>query len=433
MHYEWRKVLFLKEDIYLDDLLSKEDFDNYFIPDYVQNAIIDFEEFTADKKYYYPILLAGEAGSGKTTLINYLLFNNILKGYAKIINLDRVESIYSILEDLLLILEEYYYEFSNINYDIEHEYFKYEKTIKKLNISERIRFILRSHNKFSRDNKIRNNEKYQNLIIVIDQIDLLERAEIEKRIKKIFSILGESHYIHKIVCSRIETLEICRSLSSSYFATMFRNQIEIEPPKFEEIIKKRLEYVELENEKENTKKAFEKYFIKYKTLQIFDKISSKNIRFSLGIIKDFFRRKPKLIEYPDINYFYDFLFARKYIPNINEFEYLEEGVSIPLTRIVFDTLTIRKNIDTKFLSKINELLFNSLKTSKYSTVVNIENINNSIIDLKKLSLIKESILNSKQYDYTEKGKFLLKLIDLGLYNKKYTFRDKMFYSFSIKF
>jgi GTPase SAR1 family protein len=396
---------------------------------FIRDAIFDFEEFTSDKDIFHPILLAGDAGSGKTSLVNYMNSYNFFKGYTIILNLDRVTNNKSLFEKVLEGLEEYYHEISNINEDIYNKYFEYQKSKSKLTYLYKIKNILHSHNTISKDIKIRQSEKYQNLIIVIDQIDMLNSREIEKRIKEIFSVLEESQFIHKIICSRYDTLKICRAKSNSYFATIFRRQIEIMPSRIEKVIEKRLECVSLGMNV--SKMNFEKYFDNSK-IRFIEEISSNNVRLALDIFSNFLKKNKPDKNIGTDSFFINFLFSNKYIPNINEIESVEDGIRVPITRIVFDALIKYNIIDNKFFKMINNSIKNSLKTDKYCIAINKKNIQNSIRQLKEFLLIKESIYNDKQFDLTKKGRFILTIItNKNIYNKVYPFNDKAFNSFFV--
>jgi len=429
MNPEWRKELYLKEDIYLGDLVDKDKFKNYYLSGYIRDAIFDFAEFTSDREIFHPILLAGDAGSGKTSLVNYMNSYKIFKGHTIILNLDRVTNNRLIFEKILEGLEEYYHEMSNINESIYNKYLEYHGSKSKLSYLDKIRNVLRLHNTISKDINIRKSEKYKNLIIVIDQIDMLNSKEIEKRIKEIFSVLEESQFIHKIICSRYDTLKICRAKSNSYFATIFRRQIEIMPSRIEKVIEKRLDCVSLNIY--ITKTSFEKYFDNSK-IRFIEEISSNNVRLALDIFSNFLKKhKPDKSIKTEV-FFINFLFSNKYIPNINEIESVNDGVRVPSTRIVFDALIKYNIIDNNFFNLLNQSLKSSLKTDRYCVAINRQNILNSIRQLKEFLLIKESIYNDRQFDLTKKGRFILNIItNTDIYNRVYPFNDKAFNNFKV--
>jgi GTPase SAR1 family protein len=429
MNQEWVKELYLKENIYLGDLTDKDKFKYYYLSGYIKDAIFDFEDFTSDIDVFHPILLAGDAGSGKTSLINYMYENNYFKGYPIILNLDRVISNKSLFESLLDHLEDYFFELSKINEDIDKYYINYqEKKSCGTNI-EKIRNILHIHHAFSKEKNNRQNKNYQNLIIIVDQIDMLNISEIEKRIKEIFSILEESHYVHKIICARHDTLKICRTKSNSYFATMFRRQIEIMPSRIEDVIRKRLECATLGMH--ITKDQFGSYFDSAK-IRFIEEVSSDNVRLALDIFSLFFKKTKPGRNIKNVNFFIQFLMKNNYIPNINDIEYMESGVSVPCVRLVFDTIMRHNVIDLEFSRILNQSIKKSLKSDVYCIAITKQNIQNSIKQLKDFLMIKESIYNHKQFDLTKKGRFMLYIIiNTDFYNSIYPYRDKAFNNFRV--
>jgi GTPase SAR1 family protein len=430
MNSKWRQELYLKEDIYLGDLKEKDEFKNYYFSDSINKAINDFKEYTSDKNIFYPILLAGDAGSGKTSLVNYLYSHNIFNGYTIILNLDPVTSTKPLFEQISEGLEEYYREISNINEDINNKYINYQEIKSKLSYFVKIKNILRLHNIISKDIDIRQSEKYQNLIIVIDQIDMLNSKQIEKRIKEIFSVLEESHFIHKIVCSRYDTLKICKAIPNSFFATVFRRQIKIEPSKIEKVIDKRLECVSLGMH--ISKPNFDSFFNNAK-IRLIEELSSNNVRFALGIFIKFFEMHKPDKEIKTNAFFINFLISNDYIPNINGILSVNDGVKIPSARIIFEALDKYNIIDNNFYDLLNQSLKKSMKTDKYCIAINRQTIQNSIKLLKELLLITESTFDDKQFLFTKRGQFILDIIKeyAKVYNKLYPFADKEFDRFKV--
>jgi GTPase SAR1 family protein len=427
MNQEWKKALNLKEDIYFGDFVDKDHFKYYFLSQNISEAISDFSEYTSDKRIFHPILLAGDAGSGKTSLIQYMYMHNLFKGFPLVLNLDKAINNKTLFESLLEHLEEYFHELSKINDDINNAYYDYMSTRSKRAVMEKIKFILNLHNSISKNDTIRNNELYLNLIVVIDQIDMLNSKELEKRIKEMFSVLESSKYIHKIVCARHDTLKISRAKTSSFFATIFRRQIEIFPSDIKDIIGKRLEHCSLGIN--ITKIFFNTYLDKYK-LGIIVKLSSNNVRNMLDILANMMRKTNPDKMKNNVN-FVQFLMRNNYIPNLNEIVFSENAITAPVVRWVFEVLIHRNTIDVQFHKIFTDSIIESFGSDKYSIAINRKNIEEAVWQLKEFGLIRESIYNIRQFDLTNKGRWFAELISVKGYNEIYPFPDKTFVKFKV--
>jgi len=430
MYEKWQKELFLRENLYLGDLINKPQFIYYYKSEFIQNNIDNLDEFTSDKDVYLPILIAGNSGSGKTSLIRFMDENKVFKGYTIIINLNKyIDNKKSLYKYLLLRLEAYFFDFQHINDETQKLYNKFQINKRFVSDIEKIRDILYIHNSVSKIFENRQEKNYDNLIIILDEIDMLSIKDIEKYTKEIFSILEESKYIHKIICARHDTLKYCRAYPNSFFATMFRRQIEVMPEHLRNVIEKRLECASSDMEK--TKIQFDKYFDK-KSISLIEEISSDNIRYALDFFSKFFKiNKPQENINPS-EYLLNFLMKNHFIPNINEILFMEDGLEVPCVRIVLEALFKRNSVDKKFIILVNKSIMDSLKNENYCKVLTKENIQRSIKQLKEFLIIDESVYNSQQYDLTKKGKLIYKILkEKNIYNRIFPFKDEIFSNFFV--
>jgi GTPase SAR1 family protein len=426
---EWKKMLFLKDEIYWGDLTNLQHFKKYyFISDKIQDALDDFVEYSEDIECYHPIILAGDAGSGKTSLIHYIYMNNKLnKAYPIILSLDHDTNNKQIMGSFLEQLEDYYFELSKINIDIDNIYLQYKNRMSDLSVVEKIHFILKQHNDISKNKQTRRLESYLNLVVIIDQIDLASIKILEKRIKEIFSWLESSGFIHKVVCARHDTIKLCRTRTNSFFATIFRRQIEVFPSKINNVVEPRIKESSL-----NFNYSLGEFFRIFDRtkLRIITVLSSNNIRNMIDIISNVMKQTvPNNIR--DDTSFINFLMKSNFIPNINEIEFSAGSVSAPFVRWVFEGLAYHNVNDIK----LQNLIIDSVKFSKidrkYLVLVNKENITRSIECLKDTGLIQESIYNYKQFEITKKGELILNFIVMKIYNDIFKFSNSSFKNFSI--
>ncbi len=428
MKDEWRTELYLRNDIYWGDLTEEEHFSKYYyLSETINTAIDELKSYAIDIDCYHSVLIAGDAGSGKTSLIQYIKTMGLFpKAYIIILNFDHNVNnkfIIHMMNDKLFT----YISTLAIDNELVREKLVEFNSKKNLRSEEKVYYLLKIHDEYAKVKENRASDDFVNLVFVLDQIDLASVSVLEKNIKAIFSILDASKYILKIVCARQNTIKLCRNNTNSLFATTFRRQVVIQPAILPKIINYRLKDCSLNNELSTTN--FYKIFDSSK-LNMIIAISSNNVRNMIDIISKIINTKTP-DEIRESSAFINYLFRNNYIPDLNQVLSSACGFQIPLSRWIFEALFFHNKNDLKLQTLICRSIEKAQMNHEYVKAVTKENMKESIGFLFSNGLIQESVFNNKQIDITKKGQFIESLLKNKNYNEVFRFSEKDFKQFKV--
>lgn len=400
----WKKACFFKNDLYLGDMKNPEQFERYYFKnEAVNQAIQDLVDYGSDINCYHSVLVAGDAGSGKSSLINYVIQEKLVnKAYFVLLELDHNTNNSLIIHQLIKGIENYFKVLAEKIDTAGTAYAYYERDIEKKTKEEKLISLLEAHNEISEDEKVRLLPEYINLVIVIDQIDLASISILEKNIKEIFSLLDSSKYTLKIVCARHVTIKICRTRVNSLFATTFRRQIEVFPANIKTILEYRVN--DAATSADTSKKLFFGIFSDT-VLKFLIVLNCGNIRKTLELIEHIIlRTKPD-----DMNNtvkVLNYLIRENYITRLSDLAYTFGELRLPLYYIVFKTLFYYKKCDTKLVKLISRSIEKSGIDTRYASAITLTSLKESVKYLMEQNLIMESDYQKNQIDITRKGIFI---------------------------
>jgi hypothetical protein len=422
MKDEWKAIFKSNQQLYFGDLYDSDMLRAYYFEDSKletnRNIIYDYIDDEIDNS---PILIGGDAGVGKSTFINNLVFKHLPKEsfFSIVLYVDNQPNNPLIKEHLVKQLNEYLHLLTNgkiigssfiSKYRTEYQqYFADEMFYenKEQRINKVIDIISRTLKHLRTKKQI-----YPKLVIFMDQVEKFGSDTLIDYLSEYLGFFPESKLIKFILCARRETIKIAKQSIKSFFSTYFKRYITIESPAIEKILQKRFctkPYFNITIETINA------YFTR-SFCDLIENISNNNNRVMLRLFEKIIETTKPYKGRDGYVYYFSFLMQNEYIDNL--YKTINQADTIPLIKIVFDVFQFYGTVDEKFYRVINAKVL-TIRSIKSTVGLTKENINIAVKYLLDNDFIIDNFDINNKFTLTKKGIAYSKFVETNAYSKMF--------------
>lgn len=421
MLQEWKDRFSLVGEVRFGPIVDKDGIKLFFDEDEkIRINVNNLKSMLESVDDFRSIMVAGHAGSGKTSLVHYV--KNIIDSSrfdVFIINGEENTDQNGIIGAINHQFDIY---FKSLSEKLKPKETAFDKEVNRIldalfaNIVystrvEKLMTYLNTYNRLYEDETFRSTGRMKAVRIVLDQIDLLDSAQMMKVLYENFSSVVQTKYITAVICARFETLESAKRSVNNFFATNFNRYIEIDSVPVEMVLKKRMEACAAN--KSITRKYLNSIFTE-SFCDLMSKIQNGNIRKALSIFEHITNVMPVYSGRVATEKYTNFLLNNNYVDNL--YTKINPADTIPLIKIVFDALQYQSVVNKTFFDVVR------LKVAVLSTKgigFSENNIRAAIDFLKNRSIVNDAFDIPDRYVLTPKGRTYTRLMSTPVYMQLY--------------
>ncbi len=338
MLQEWKDRFSLVGEVRFGPIVDKDGIKLFFDEDEkIRINVNNLKSMLESVDDFRSIMVAGHAGSGKTSLVHYV--KNIIDSSrfdVFIINGEENTDQNGIIGAINHQFDIY---FKSLSEKLKPKETAFDKEVNRIldalfaNIVystrvEKLMTYLNTYNRLYEDETFRSTGRMKAVRIVLDQIDLLDSAQMMKVLYENFSSVVQTKYITAVICARFETLESAKRSVNNFFATNFNRYIEIDSVPVEMVLKKRMEACAAN--KSITRKYLNSIFTE-SFCDLMSKIQNGNIRKALSIFEHITNVMPVYSGRVATEKYTNFLLNNNYVDNL--YTKINPADTIPLIKL----------------------------------------------------------------------------------------------------